>query len=1107
MRCPQCQHANLETAKFCQECGQRLILRCSACDFEATPSAKFCPQCGHPLPGTTPPPELTAHFDTPQSYTPRHLAEKILTTRSALEGERKQVTVFFCDLANSTVLAERLGPETMHILLNHFFELALEQVHRYEGTINQFLGDGFMALFGAPIAYENHAPRAVLAALGIHRRLGEHLTDIDQAHGVELMARMGLNTGPVVVGSIGDNLRMDYTAVGDTTNLAARLQQLAEPGTILVSATTAHLVQKHMYIEALGPVRVKGKTTPVTVYRVKGRRPRRSSTTMLAERTLSRFVGREAELATLHALLAQVEAGEGQVVGMVGEAGVGKSRLLYEFRRQLHGTRCTYLEGHCLSYGGAIPYLPVLDIIRSNCGITEADSPETITEKVHRSLQDVGLAPQECALYLLHLLGVQEAIEQLGGLSPEAIQARTFATLRQMSLYGSRRRPIVFAVEDLSWIDKTSEACLTTLIESLARAPILFLATYRPGYHPPWMGQSYATQIALPHLPPQDSLALIHEVLPPERLPDVLAQEILAKAEGNPFFLEELTRVVAEREGLRTAVAIPDTIQGVVMARIDQLPDAVKRLLQTAAVLGREVPLHLLAAIWEEPDSLDAHLQELQQQEFLYEHIGKEEPVYVFRHGLTQEVVYASLLTSRRQALHATAGRALEALYAERLEEVYDLLAYHYAKTTVADKAVEYLTRFAEKAARSFAHAEVVEALQEALRHAERLPAAERDRCLLDVVLRQIHSLIFLGHFPETLQLLRQHQERLEQLQAPDLAGPYYFWLGLTHGLLGDQQEAGRSAERALAEAQRCGDDATMGKAYYVLSMERYWAGQPQQGVEYGRQAVARLEPTAERYWLGMAHFYLGLNAYLLGEFSQALTVLGQAQAIGDATGNPRLQSVAAWITGWIYATQGDWEAGIDLCKLGLERSPDPLNTAGALGYLGTAYLERGDAMQAIPRLEQSIQQWQQFRFPQLQGWFTALLGEAYLLRGDVEKGQELAQQGLSIARKVNFLYGVGVAQRVLGRAAQTRGALVEAGTSLQEALQTFTIMQARFEVGRTHLALAQLAHRQENQGAATQYLQAAHDLFRAVQVPRYLERTLQCARAFGLCLTSSGTA
>jgi len=390
---------------------------------------------------------------------------------------------------------------------------------------------------------------------------------------------------------------MDYTVIGDTTNLAARLQQLAEPGTILVSETTSHLIREHVHLEALGAVYVKGKTAPVSMYRIVSHYFQGSLLTLFTGRSLSRFVGRERELAILHELLALTERGEGQAVGIVGEAGVGKSRLIYEFRQRLAGKRVTYLEGHCLSYGHTMPYLPIIDIIRNHCGITESDNPEAITGKMSHSLRALGMDSETWAPYLLHLLGVKEAVERLTVLSPEAIKARVFATLRQMSLH---------------------------------------------------------------HLAPQDSLTVVHAVVP--QLPEAVTQMILREAEGNPFFLEELTRAVAEREALAPDVAVPDTIQGVITARIDRLPDISKRLLQTASVLGRDVPLRLLRAIWEEPDALDVSLQELQRLEFFYEQVGGEDSVYVFKHALTQEVAYASLLISHRQMLHAAAGRALETL-------------------------------------------------------------------------------------------------------------------------------------------------------------------------------------------------------------------------------------------------------------------------------------------------------------------------------------------------------------------------------------------------------------------------------------------------------------
>jgi class 3 adenylate cyclase/tetratricopeptide (TPR) repeat protein len=941
----------------------------------------------------------------PLSYTPPYLAEKILTSKTALEGERKQVTVLFCDLANSTAIAARLGPDHMHALLNCFFDLALDAVHRLEGTINQFLGDGFMALFGAPIAHEDHARRAVLAALALQQTLHDQHAVLGEPHGVTCQFRMGLNSGLVVVGSIGDNLRMDYSAIGDTTNLAARLQQLAEPDTILLSDNTRRLIQGSIRLQALSPVQVKGKVDPLTPYQVLGALPRRSPVVSRGERALSQFVGRERELVVLEDLLEQVEAGQGQVVGLVAEAGGGKSRLLYEFRRRLHPRQVTYLEGRCLSYGRSIPYHPIIDIVRNNCGITDIDSPATITEKVRFALHEVEMAAEDAAPYLLHLLGVQDGTERLARLTPEAIKTHTFDTLKQMSLQGSQRRSLLFEVEDLHWIDQTSEAYLASLVESMAGVPILLLTTYRPGYRPPWLDKSYAAQLALRSLATRDAFTVVRSTSQHAPLPDQVAQMIVEKGEGNPFFLEELTRTVLDHAEFQTVLTVPDTIQGVLMARMDRLPEVPKRLLQTAAVLGREFSPRLLEAIWDGPKPLDPILQELRQLELLYERSGGEGVLYVFKHALTQEVAYESLLTTRRRALHAAAGRALEVQYAERLEEAYDRLAYHYARTDEADKAVAYLSRFAEKAARSYAHAEALPALQEALSHVEHLQGGGQDRLVLELTLRQAHSLYFLGRFAESVEALLREQERLERCQDPVLAGPYYFWLGHMYTRLGDTERAVHNAHRAVEEGQRCGDRATMGKAYTVLTLEGYWPGQCEQGIVYGRQAIALLEGTQEPYWLGMAYCFLGYNYMGASRFALALEAEAQTKAIGEAIDDPRLQTYAAFCTGWFLAMIGEWGAAIDACQRSLQHAPDTASHAYASAFLGYAYLEQGDAVQALPLLEQAVQRFVQFQFRPFAGWFMALLAEAYRCTQQLETAQESAQRGLAVARAAHHGY------------------------------------------------------------------------------------------------------
>jgi class 3 adenylate cyclase/tetratricopeptide (TPR) repeat protein len=1087
MQCPRCQHENPQHAKFCLECGARLALTCAKCRAELPGSAKFCLECGEPVARQT-------QSRSPESYTPMHLAEKILTSKSAIEGERKQVTVLFCDLVNSTGLAERIGPEEMHSLLNHFFDFALEGVHRYEGTINQFLGDGFMALFGAPIAHEDHAHRAVLAALTIRRRLAEHRSHLGDA---TLAIRMGLNTGPVVVGSIGDNLRMDYTAIGDTTNLAARLQQLAEPGEILVSETTSRLVTGHVQLEGLGPTSVKGKSEPIKIHRVVGLGPRDSSAELTDRRFLTGFFGRERELLTLSDLLIETEQGRGQVVGIVGEPGTGKSRLIHEFRKSWADRGLLFFEGRCLSYGSNIPFLPIVDVIRTQCAIAEADTPETIGEKVRTALVRASLDVDETAPYLLHLLGLKAGSERIAVLSPEGLRERTFEVLCDVVLRRGQHGPVVFVVEDLHWIDRTSEELLATLGERLTAARVFLLTTYRPGYRPPWINKSYATQLVLRPLSPPESRQLVESTVRGKSLPESLVDRILARAEGNAFFLEELTRAVAERGAAGSEVPVPDSIQAVLAARIDRLPDEAKRLLQAGAVIGREFSPRLLTLMWDGVHSPEESLHDLRRHEFLYERAVGDETLYVFKHALTQEVAYESILGPRRRALHVAVGQALETVYSDRLEEAYARLAYHYSRAADAERSVEYLARFAETAARVYSHAEAATALQEALFHADRLPEA-RDRKRLELVLAQAESLHFLGRRQEAVEVLLTHRERLEQLADAALAGPYYFRLGFTYSFLGNREQAKLSLTRAFSAATEAGDEDLLGRVKLMVGVERAWAGHFREGAHLLEEATSLLARTQNRWWLGWAHYARVLVLTPHGETAQAFEAAAKLETIAEALGDRRLRTLAAHALGQIHAFMGDGEAAVSVCQRALDLSPDPFETAAVLGYLGFAYLEKGDTDQATSFLESAVEQANLYRSRQICAWFSIQLGRAYLQGGRLDRARESIQTGLEISQQIGYGLGVAEGRRTLGLVEQAHGALAEAEQSISAALEKFKAMDARFGVAQCHVDLAMLAHGSSDHSGSLSRLRQAHALFAELGARRQCERIEQLGRLAG---------
>src|SRR5262245_36772607 len=502
------------------------------------------------------------------------------------DGERKLVTLLGCSLAQAAALQARVGLDALHSQMRILYTLGQEEVQRYGGTIHHVAGTRLLAVFGAPVAQEDHARRALLAAWGLHQRLAASRRGDPAAE--PLTACLGLHTGLMALGGVGD-AQGATAVVGDLPLTVEALQEHIAPGMLLCTEATARLLWRAVRLEEVAPVPVPGQPRPVRTYQVLGLYSQDVAGAQAERRTLSPFVGRAHELATLHAVLAQMVGGRGQAMGIVGEPGIGKSRLLMEWRQQLQAHRMAYLEGRCLSYGSATPYLPVLDWLRAHCGIMPVDSDDAITAKVRGQLQAAGLAPDIEAPYLLHLLGVEAATAQETGHSPETLKVHTFATLRQLWLKSSQQHPLVLAVEDLHWIDPTSEEFIASLVEGLAGAALLVLGTYRPGYRPAWLEKSYATQLTVPPLSSQDSVQVVQAVLQRQTVPPPLAEALLAKAQGNPFFLEELAQTLVEqdvRQGapmgqsprLQSSVTdlqLPPTVQAVLAARLDHLvPEA-----------------------------------------------------------------------------------------------------------------------------------------------------------------------------------------------------------------------------------------------------------------------------------------------------------------------------------------------------------------------------------------------------------------------------------------------------------------------------------------------------------------------------------------------------
>ena len=1095
--CPRCRHENPPQSKFCSECGARFALACAGCGAQLAQGAKFCSQCGRPA-------AEPARQVSPEAYTPKHLAERILTSKNALEGERKQVTILFADLKGSTALLAERDPEEARKILDPVLELMMEAVHRYEGTVNQVMGDGIMALFGAPLACEDHALRACYAALRMQDSVKRYAEEIHRAEGVPIQIRVGLNSGEVVVRSIGSDLHMDYTAVGQTTHLAARMEQMAMPGSILMPADTLRLVEDYVQVKALGPRTVKGLKDAVEVYEILGAGTIRSRMKAAAARGLTRFVGRDSELDQLRQALSRAGAGQGQVVAVIGEPGVGKSRLYWEFTHSHRTQGWLIVESGSVSYGKASAYLPVIDLIRDYFHIDARDDARATREKVTGKLLSLDRALEPALPALLGLLDVSVEDSEWQRLDPSQRRQRTLDGVRRLLVRESQEQPLIVMFEDLHWIDTETQALLDSLVESLPTTRTLLLVNYRPEYRHGWSGKSYYTQLRIDPLPAETADELLRAMLGDDATLEPLKQLLIERTEGNPFFLEESVRTLVETNvlaGERGAyrltkevhsLQIPPTARSILAARIDRLAPEDKQLLQAAAVIGKDVPFTLLQAIVEEPEEVFRRgLGNLQAAEFLYESRLFPDLEYTFRHALTQETAYQSLLAARRQALHLAAGRALERLYADRLDQAYDRLAYHYARTDDATKAVEYLVRFAEKAAAIDAHAEAITPLEEARAHAERLPAEQRDRRLIELIVREAHSLHFLGRRQQIIDLLLQHRDRLERLQDPLLAGQYYFWLGFAHAWLGHRAEAGESLGRSLEEATRSGDQALMGRVHRALTVESLYSGRPVgEAVAHGRQAVSLLERTQDRFWLTQALFALSYACYFSGEFESVLEVAARLDTLGEATDSRRARANAATMEGLSHTARGDWEAAIKAFERARELAPDPFETSYVLACLGKVHAERGDLARAIPFLEQGVQLADQVRSRQWREWFRIMLGEAYFLDGQMDRARDAASGALEVCTDIGYVLGIGWSHQVLGRVAEAQGSFPQAEHHLGTALQCFVSVDARFEIGRTHLFAARLARALEQRAAAASHIGEARSLFTALRAAAYAERT-----------------
>lgn len=1101
MQCVECRHENREEARVCDECGTPLPRPCQGCGRPNRADAKFCDECGAHLDaapdGPADPPD-DALSTAPQTYTPRYLAEKILTTRSALEGEHKLVTVLFADLADSSAMAQQLDAEKLHLLLDRVLQLAAAAVHRYAGTVNSYLGDGMMALFGAPIALEDHASRAVHAALAIQEAMRDLDAAVRHELGVPVQLRIGLNTGPVVVGRIGVDLRRDYTANSNVVHLASRLQSVAEPGTIVVTEDTRRAVAGEIATELLGPIEIRGQREPVVLFKVTGRRAQPNPLGPRGEHGLTGLVGRARELGVLHERLSRAKAGQGQAVAVVGEPGLGKSRLLYEFRQSLGDDGAGWLEGHCRAHSLSLPYGPIVEVLRFVFGIGEGDPLSRIGEKLRAGMRELDPALPAELPFLEPLFGLPGDEARLRALDRKDRRERTQRAIVDVIAAVARQRPLVLVFENLHWRDQSSEDAIAFLAGRLPGTPVLLLTTHRPGYQLRWADMPFSAQVSLDRLTDDEREEMATGLLGGRGVASELLHFIAERADGNPLFIEEVTRALVERNFLieqpvrlrlaNTAeLEFPSTIQGIIQARIDALGEAVKHTVQTAAVIGAEFDADLLTAASETASAVSRHLEILQSVELVHEARLLSTVQYRFKHAVIQDVAYRSLLGPRRQTLHGAIAHCMEAL---GRHEQAAALAHHYAHSAEPERAVGYAITAGNQAARLYANAEASDYYDQVLALVKSLPASpDLQRAHIDAALKRAA----VGTTREALEADERNLEEARELAAalgdePRIAGVLY-WLGRLAYVRGMFDRATEYAGRSLSIADRLSDEALaappvnlMGRVYYLTGAYDRAGSLLARNVE---QMHNLGNPTEEATAAGFAGVAFGA----LGAFERALAYADRGLRLAQELHNPFVEAAAYNYRAVAHCFQGSAAAAIADCRAAkeiAERVGDRFRIYLVQFYEGQAWTMAGDPAKARALLEDSIALAKQLGTTTLLAWGKGLLAMSLLALGEAGGAEAQCREALRLADETHDRLAGALAHRafaaVLARLEPGDAAAAEA--AIGEAIRIHREMGCEPELGRSHLGYARLLDGWGRTEEAAQQLAKAVTIFRRLDMP-----------------------
>jgi class 3 adenylate cyclase/predicted ATPase len=1021
MRCSKCTAENREGRKFCAECGAPLKARCASCGAENDPAEKFCGECGVALAGKAQTVSAAAKLTIPEI----HLTPGQPDTSTAPEGERKTVTALFADIKGSTELMRDLDPEAARAIVDPVLHLMMEAVHRYGGYVAQSTGDGIFALFGAPIAHEDHPQRALHAALAMQEELRRYADRLRADGRIPVEARVGVNTGEVVVRTIETGGHTEYTPVGHVTNLAARMQTAAPEGSIAASEATQRLCEGYFEFRALGPTAVKGLNASVEVYEVVRAGPLRTHFQLSTRRGLTRFVGREREMAAMAGALEQARASHGQIVAAVGEAGAGKSRLMYEFKASIPDG-CKLLEAYSVSHGKASAWLPVLELLRSYFEIAEEDDDSRRSEKVGAKVNGLDPALAETLPYILSLLGIAGAGASLAMMDAQIKRRRTLDAVKRIIVRESLKQPLVVIFEDLHWVDSETQALLDLLADSGAGARLLLLVNYRPEYRHEWSGRGHYLQLRLDPLGGEHGAAMLAALLGGGVELEALKRLIIERTEGNPFFIEEMVQALFDEGALvrngavkvarsLSQLRLPPTVQGILASRIDRLSVEQKELLQTLAVIGRESPLGLIRKVADKADpQLERMLADLRAAEFIYERPALTDAEYIFKHALTQEVAYNSLLIGRRKLLHERAGHALESLFAEQLDDHLGELAHHYSHSDNVAKAVEYLGRAGRQALQRSAHTAAIGSLTEAIDLLSRLPdGTERIRreLQLQLVAGPALSAIKGWSAPEVERAYFRARELCKRLGDPPELFPTLVGVWLVYYIRGESGMAYELAEQLMNRAQSRNDSTHLLLAHDALGSSSFEMGKLLLARAHKEAAIflydpARHGPSAARKSFdakGYALSFLGMALWSLGYPDQALKRANEAVEFSQALSHPLSMAGAEFFLGVVQQYRHEARAAQKAAERAIALSAEH----GFTFWLALATILRGWAMaqqglneQGIAQMEEGLAAFRATGAGTGRPHWLSLLAEACIESGRLQHGQSVLAEAQAFANE-----------------------------------------------------------------------------------------------------------